>query len=275
MNPPSDTSREAQRVLTESYRAMAPDRKLRLLGQEYRLARSLHEAGFRRTRPRASRSEVRESWGVMVLGLETWKTVNRSDIMDDEMEPLAVLREVAGAFDALGIAYAVGGSWASSLYGEARMTRDADVSAEPFPGKERALAARFGGDYYVSVDAVIQAVRQRSTFNIIHTPSAFKVDVFVVKDDGFERSLLARRAAGPGPGSSENPLVWVSAEDITLLKLRWYRLGNEISDRQWSDVLGVLRTQAGRLDLPYLETWAENLGVADLLSKALGQASGG
>jgi hypothetical protein len=192
--------------------------------------------------------------------------------MEQDIEPLAVLRQVLAAFEALGVAYAVGGSWASSLYGEARMTRDADVSAEPFPGKERALAAHFGDEYYLSVDAIKQANRDRSTFNIIHTPTAFKVDVFVLKDAPFSRSFMARRTVAADPAG--NPLVWISPEDILLMKLEWYRLGNEVSDRQWSDVLGVLRTQAGRLDGAYLDRWAEDLGVFDLLARARAEAAG-
>ena len=59
-----------------------------------------------------------------------------------------------------------------------------------------------------------------------------------------------------------------TAEDIVLAKLEWYRLGGGVSDRQWRDILGVLKVQAGRLDLDYLQEWAVELGVADLLQRA-------
>ena len=61
----------------------------------------------------------------------------------------------------------------------------------------------------------------------------------------------------------------VDTEDIILAKLEWYRLGNEISDRQWRDILGILKVQAGRLDLDYLRKWAVELKVADLPQRAL------
>lgn len=266
----SDTAPEAQRVLSAAYRAMTPARKLRLLEQEFRLARSLHEAGLRRINPGAGRAEVRESWNAMMLGLDLWNAIKQDVPMDRDAEPLDVLRAVVAAFERLGIGYAVGGSLASSLYGEARYTRDADIAVEPFPGLERALAGGFGGEYYVSVDAITAAVRGRSAFNIIHTPSAFKVDIFVVTDEGFERSLMARRAPAPGSEAEAHPLVWVSAEDIVLLKLRGFRLGNEVSERQWLDVLGVVRTQADRLDSAYLDHWAGELGVRDLWERARG-----
>jgi hypothetical protein len=271
MRPYSDTSPEAQRVLSAAYRAMDSGRKLRLIEQELRLVRSLHEAGVRRRNPDATRSEVRDSWNAMVLGPELWQSIKGDVRMDQELEPLSVLRQVVGVFEKLGLAYAIGGSWASSFYGEPRTTHDADVSVEPFPGREQPFAASFASEYYLSIDAIRQANRERSSFNIIHTPSAFKVDVFVMKNEGFDLSMMARRSVGATSEGSAPPLVWVSAEDVVLLKLRWYRLGNEVSDRQWSDVLGVLRTQSGRLDEAYLRHWAAELGVADLLTRALGE----
>ena len=69
------------------------------------------------------------------------------------------------------------------------------------------------------------------------------------------------------------PLFVASAEDVILHKLRWYRLGNEVSDRQWQDVLGVLKVQRGRLDLDYLHQNADRLEVEDLLERALAEAA--
>jgi hypothetical protein len=264
----SDTSPEAQRVWTSAFRAMTPARKLRLLEQQLRLARTLHEMGFRARHPGSSRQVIREAWNAIILGPDVWHQIKGALPMDQEVEPRAVLLEVIGAFQKLGIRYAIGGSWASSLYGEPRTTRDADVSVEPFLGNESVFASCFGEQYYLSVDAIKQANRDHASFNIIHIPTAFKVDVFVLKDDGFDRSLMERRSPAPGSEPSNQSLVWVSAEDIVLLKLRWFRLGNEVSERQWLDVLGVLRTQAGRLDEAYLDHWAAELGLADLLNRA-------
>jgi len=66
----------------------------------------------------------------------------------------------------------------------------------------------------------------------------------------------------------ESVSVWMLAEDIILTKLEWNRLGGEVSDRQWREVLGVLAVQADRLDPDYLRKWAVDLGVADLLQRA-------
>ncbi len=188
--------------------------------------------------------------------------------MDRPVDNLDVVREVMAAFTRLGIAYALGGSWASSFYGEPRSTRDADVTVEPFPGREAAFVASFGPDYYVSPDAVSQAIRETRSFNIINTIAGFKVDVFVRKDGAFDRSVMGRRVPITAPSDPWHPLVMISPEDSVLLKLEWYRLGNEASERQWLDILGVLRVQAGRLDEAYLDRWAADLGVADLLGEA-------
>jgi hypothetical protein len=188
--------------------------------------------------------------------------------MERADESLEVVQEVAAALTALGIPYALGGSMASSLLGRPRFTQDADITVEPFAGREAALVARFDRDYYVTLPAVLDAVRRQSSFNIIHTPSGFKVDVFIRKDRLFEQSVMARRRALSVPGQTGQELFVVGPEDIILLKLEWYRLGGETSERQWKDVLNVLQVQAGHLDEAYLDHWAADLKVDDLLARA-------
>ncbi len=187
----------------------------------------------------------------------------------------ATLDRVTVVLDRLGIDYALGGSMASSIYGVSRNTIDADLSVEPLLGKEAAFVGSFGADFYISRDAVTHAVRAHSSFNIIETTTGFKVDVFVRKDRPFERSVMAQRQLLPATGPDSRPLYVVSAEDVVLPKLEWYRLGVEISDRQWSDIVNVLRIQSGKLDQAYLDHWAADLGVSDLLSKARAEAGGG
>ena len=98
------------------------------------------------------------------------------------------------------------------------------------------------------------------------------MDVFIRKDRPFEQSVMQRRRETEPEGMPGEKFDVVSAEDIILLKLEWFRLGGEISDRQWSDVLGVLRQQGDRLDAAYMDFWATQLSVADLLQQAREQA---
>lgn len=264
----TDTSPEAERILTQAYRSMPPGRKWRLLADDFRFAKLLHDTGFRHRNPNATPAEIHESWLDQMIGDGPWRKREGGIPVDQPIEVLAVVREVVAVLDRLEIDYALGGSLASSMHGESRQTRDADISVEPFPGKEAELAGSFGPDYYLSLDAVRQAVRDRSCFHIINTATAFKVDVFVRKERPFERPLMRRRAAYEFPDSLERAVNLVTPEDIILLKLEWYRLGGEVSDRQWSDILGVLRVQADRLDSLYLDRWATDLGVEDLLARA-------
>lgn len=192
--------------------------------------------------------------------------------MDWNLEGLAILKEVIQAFEEMGIPYAVGGSVASSVLGKPRFTLDADISVEPFPGREPDLVTRFGNDYYLSLPAIRAAVRDRTSFNIIQTAKAFKVDVFVRKERPFEVSAMHRKKLVALAEQGIGALQVLSPEDVILHKLEWFRLGEEVSDRQWSDILGVMQVQGTRLDQAYLQKWAEDLDVADLLARAREQA---
>lgn len=188
-----------------------------------------------------------------------------------DLVALRVVLEVA-ALDRLGIAYCLGGSFASSLHGLPRSTVDADLIAD----LRREDAARFGaaleGHFYLDPERIEQAITFRRSFNLIHLETMFKVDVFILRDDAAARRELERRQRFQVGATPNEVLMVASAEDVVLEKLRWFRLGNEVADRQWSDVLGVLRVQRGRLDLDYLWRSAEEAGLEDLLRRALDEA---
>jgi hypothetical protein len=270
----SDTSPDAQRVLTECYRRMPPARKWHIMRDAYRTARALHATGVRLRHPGATGAMIQADWRALMLGTLWPAHVTETPAMDPlSFDNLPIIREVMNAFRRLGVACALGGSWATSIQGEPRMTQDADLTAEPFLGKATAFVHCFGPEFYVSLPAVQDAIRRRASFNLIHLPTAFKVDVFIRQDRPFDQSVLQRRIPAPAPDAPGETIDIISPEDIVLLKLEWYRLGGETSDRQWGDVLGVLRVQAGRLDDAYLDRWAADLGVADLLAKARAEAA--
>jgi hypothetical protein len=145
----------------------------------------------------------------------------------------------------------------------------ADLRLEHVEPLVRALSDAFYADAHMMRDAI----RHHSSFNLIHLDTTFKVDVFVAKPRAFDRAQLARRQVHLLSENPERRAYVTSAEDIVLAKLEWYRIGDEISDRQWRDVLGVLRVQQDRLDLAYLQEMAVELGVSDLLKRALQQAA--
>jgi len=183
-------------------------------------------------------------------------------------EQIAVTLAVAETLEALGVPYAIGGSFASALHGIMRATMDADLVADLRSEQVEPLAKALGDAFYADVDMMRNAVLQHRSFNLIHLETMFKVDVFVAKPRAFDRSQLARRQLQVLSQDPERHAYVASAEDIVLAKLEWYRLGGETSERQWRDVLGVLKVQSHRLDREYMQRMAAELSVADLLQRA-------
>jgi hypothetical protein len=187
-------------------------------------------------------------------------------------EQIAATMAVAEALDALNVTYAIGGSFASALHGVMRATMDADLVADLQLEHTVPLAQALGDAFFADVEMMRDAIHHHSSFNLIHLETMFKVDVFVAKPRAFDRSQLARRQLHLLSEDLERRAYVISAEDIILSKLEWYRIGGEISDRQWRDVLGVLKVQGDRLDRDYLQRMAVELNVPDLLHRALEQA---
>jgi hypothetical protein len=184
-------------------------------------------------------------------------------------EPILVVARLARVLDDLGIPYLVGGSFASSVYGTPRATQDVDIVADIAMTHVDPLARALGVSFHVDRDMMREAVREQGTFNVLYLPTMFKADVFVLKGDPRSREEL-KRARTEEIETSEGKvhIRFATPEDTLLHKLYWYRLGNETSDRQWSDVTGMLKVQADSLDYAYLDRWAQQLGVSDLLAKA-------
>ena len=184
-----------------------------------------------------------------------------------------VMLQVINAFDALGVEYVVVGSVASSARGFPRTTNDADIVADLRPEHADALLARLHDDFYVDADAVARAIDRHRSFNAIHHGSGFKVDVFVPAPDGFGRQQLARRAKEYLDPEKPEPVFVATAEDVVIAKLDWFRASGSTSDRQWHDLVGVIKVQALDIDRAYLRRWAVSLGLSELLERALAETN--
>lgn len=187
-------------------------------------------------------------------------------------EALKVILEVVRVLEDLRVPYAVGGSLASSLHGIPRSTQDGDLVADLRAEHVQPFVAAVAGSFYISPERALQAIQRRSSFNLVHLKSMLKVDIFVLKTDPLSLQEMARRQILPVPGEPGTTLHVASAEDTVLQKLLWYQKGHRVSDRQWNDILGVLKVQGSRLDFNYLKKWAARIEIDDLLRQACADA---
>ena len=187
-------------------------------------------------------------------------------------EPIEVTLKVTDVFEKLGVPYLIGGSLASALYGMVRTTQDADIVAEMRLEHLRPFVFALQDEFYIDDEMITASIQSNSSFNIVHRDSMFKVDVFIPRPRPFLRSQLARARKQTFVFEREISAKFASPEDTILSKLEWYRLGGEASERQWRDIQGVLKTRKGELDLRYLQKWAEELQIRDLLDRGLKEA---
>jgi hypothetical protein len=187
-------------------------------------------------------------------------------------EPIEVALKVTDIFEKLGVAYLIGDSLASTLYGMVRTTQDSDIVAEMRLEHLQPFVAALQDEFYLDDEMIAEAIRRHSCFNIFHRETMFKVDVFIPQPRPFLQSQLARAQRQTFLFEKDVNAKFASPEDTILSKLEWYRLGGEISERQWRDILGVLKIRAGELDMNYLRQWASELKVGDLLERAVNEA---
>jgi len=185
---------------------------------------------------------------------------------------IEVTLKVVKVFEELGIAYHIGGSLASSAFGIARSTLDVDIVADIKPEQASDISENLRGEFYVDPEMIINAIQKESSFNLIHLETLFKVDLFPLKNHPFDHQAFQRRLQKTISEETSQQLFFATPEDIILHKLTWYKAGEGVSDRQWIDVLGVLKVQGDQLDMVYLNHWAKELGVSELLKKAIDES---
>lgn len=187
--------------------------------------------------------------------------------MSDNPGLMEALEPIATVLQAMEVRFYIGGSVASSFHGASRSTMDVDLVADLKAKSADHFVSQIQNDYYVSKAAIIDAIERLSCFNLIHLSSSFKVDVFVMKDRAFDIRSMNRAVIGKVDPHSSFEFPVASAEDTILSKLEWYRLGNEVSERQWDDVVRVMKILGNQADREYLNRNAVELNVADLLQK--------
>jgi predicted nucleotidyltransferase len=187
------------------------------------------------------------------------------------MEQSELLRKMAETLDKLGIAYAVVGSTASTMYGDPRLTNDIDIVIDLQPHQVDAFCSEFpDAEFYLSRAAVESAVRKQFQFNIIHPASGFKVDCFIAGSDPFDRDQLDRAVRVPKEGGGYT-VQFAAPEDVVIKKMEYFRIGE--SEKHIRDICGILKHEGTRIDRDYIGRWAERKGLAEIWGAILARLS--
>jgi len=276
-----DTSIESDVLMFQLLRQLTPQQKVQRTCTFNQAVRRLAISGIKNQYPNATEAKVRQEFIKRCLGAEWIEVLSDSKDWGELViaDPIELAQKIASILLPLNIPYVVGGSVASSLLGENRSTQDLDLVIDLESRTAQRLIDAMSGEFYISESAVTEAIAnsrtapRESSFNVIYLPSMEKADIFVMgSDDPFSASVMSRRQLYPVSSLTEQGIYIYSPEDIVLQKLSWYKLIPGGSQKQWRDVLGVLKVQGERLDLAYLNQWALTLQLTDLLSGALLQS---
>ena len=181
------------------------------------------------------------------------------------------LEQLVDALDALHIAYAIGGSVASSTWSIPRSTHDTDLLLDLREADLPRLVRRLSGSFYADIELAREAFARKGAFNVIHLATHEKFDLFIAGSDLLDREQLSHKLARKLELTSERLYHVTSPELMILRKLDWFRSTDETSDRQWRDVLSILRIQHERLDHALITSIAARAGLAELLERARAQ----
>jgi len=188
--------------------------------------------------------------------------------MSAEVEnAIDIALKVAVALTSVGAEYFVGGSLASSLQGEPRATNDIDFVISMPAGRVNALRDALGGEFEVDTDMLRDAVLHARSANAFYLPVVTKIDFFGRGYEPFDESEFSRRSSTVVDSAGQSLFV-KSAEDTVLRKLLWFREGGSVSEKQWRDIVGVLRISQKAIDSAYLDSWAIRLNLTELLARA-------
>lgn len=183
------------------------------------------------------------------------------------------VERVLAVLDRMEIPYLVGGSVASSIFGNSRPTMDLDLVADLHADQVDEFAGSLQADFYADAPSIQEALHRGRAFNLIHYASTFKIDVFPLRSDDYSRVSFGRRRFEESRSFGPEPIecAVASPEDTILRKLEWYRAGGQTSERQWNDLRGVRDVSGKILDYAYLREWAAFLKVDDLLEELLNE----
>lgn len=170
-----------------------------------------------------------------------------------------LLKSITSFLNKHDISYMITGAWSVIYYGRPRASHDIDFVVELHKEKIKMTLAFFeelSEDYLISVDEIEEAVEKKGQFNVLHLPTALKLDFWLLTDDLFDKSRFSRRKKVKVLGQ---PMWIASAEDTILQKLRWYSEAK--IEKHLIDAAFVYQIQDSNLDKKYLQNWVGKLNV--------------
>jgi hypothetical protein len=249
----------------ELFRKASPARRFALMSS---FSSTLRKASLRQLEQRLDPLEARLEWIRLHYGetlansLQGKLRISRSTVNETEV----TLKKLVSVFRQLGIPYRIVGSVASSTQGVMRATLDIDMVVALETKHIQRVTSELQNDYFLDEELMREAVQRGSSFNLIHQETMIKVDVFMLGQRPYDKISFERERRET---IDDLALSFKTPEDVILGKLEWFVQTDKTSDRQWRDVVGLLKVQKDALDITYMQTWAAELGVLDLLEQAL------
>ncbi|WP_437226361.1 hypothetical protein SH661x_004544 [Planctomicrobium sp. SH661] len=180
------------------------------------------------------------------------------------MSQSKLLSDVIRVLETAAVPVMVTGSLASSLQGEPRSSHDIDLVIQIRPDQIHFLISEFTSpNFYLSRDAIMEAISQERMFNLLDLRTGDKVDFWILTDSPFDTSRFHRKQPRVIDGLSVDVS---SPEDTILAKLAWCQASGG-SEKQFQDSLRVYELQYSWLDQEYLNQWSKELEVEALLRK--------
>jgi hypothetical protein len=256
---PRDTHPEAHLLQLRLYRAMSLERKGDITAQLSNAIRSVACSGIRLRHPEYSDAEACRALMALLFG-ETACYPTQKGSGQMVFDPTPFLARLVNALNQAGVPFMLAGSFASSMHGVPRTTRDLDFVIDPtWELLDRLLEHLAREEVYLDATVARAEFRRRGQFNVIDPSTSWKADLIYRKARAFSRAELERRTPVTLLGV---PLFVATAEDTILAKLEWAKIGP--SERQLDDVRGIVEAQADALDRAYVESWLDALGVREL-----------
>lgn len=265
-----DTSPDVEALQLELFKKASPARRFALMSS---FSSTLRRASLKNLEQHFQPQQARLEWihlhyaeQVQMAKFQGTLNASRSTV-NETREALETLVTV---FKDLDISYRIVGSVASSTQGMMRATLDVDMVAALNVEHISQLGVQLKSQYHIDEELMREAVTRGASFNLIHLETMIKIDVFLLGERPYDRVSFARERLET---LDDFALSFKTPEDIILGKLEWFVQSDKTSERQWRDVIGLLKVQGSSLDFEYMRLWAKELGVEALLEQAFREAN--